>query len=130
MSHAYTPGLRVTNRTKITKKRILPLKGDVVVAVGDMVSPDTVVARTEIPGPVEPLNVANILGVPPEVAKTLSAGDEIVVQSESAGTTVARGRAIASGADPRTRTVEVRADLPADWPTGVSVTALCPGPTA
>ena len=80
MSHAYTPGLRVTNRTKITKKRILPLKGDVVVAVGDMVSPDTVVARTEIPGPVEPLNVANILGVPPEdVAEAMlkKEGDEV-----------------------------------------------------
>jgi len=66
MSHAYTPGLRVTSRTKIIKKRILPLKGDVVVSVGDKVSPETVVARTEIPGPVEPVNVANILGVPPE----------------------------------------------------------------
>ncbi len=66
MSHAYTPGLRVTNRTKIIKKRILPLKGDVAVSVGDKVSPETVVARTEIPGPVEPVNVANILGVPPE----------------------------------------------------------------
>ena len=66
MAHAYTPGLRVTNRTKITKKRILPLKGDVAVSVGDKVSPETVVARTEIPGPVEPVNVANILGVPPE----------------------------------------------------------------
>jgi hypothetical protein len=66
MAHAYTPGLRVTNRTKITKKRILPLKGDVVVKLGDKVTSETVVARTEIPGPVEPLNVANILGVPPE----------------------------------------------------------------
>ena len=51
---------------KITKKRILPLKGDVVVKVGDKVSPDTVVARTDLPGNVEPINVANILGVPPE----------------------------------------------------------------
>jgi len=66
MAHAYTPGLRVTNRTKITKKRILPLKGDVVVKLGDKVTSETVVARTEIPGPVEPVNVANILGVPPE----------------------------------------------------------------
>jgi len=66
MAHAYTPGLRVTNRMKITKKRILPLKGEVVVKVGDRVKPDTVVARTELPGTVEPVNVANILGVPPE----------------------------------------------------------------
>ncbi|MCD6161931.1 MAG: hypothetical protein J7K40_05905 [candidate division Zixibacteria bacterium] len=66
MSHAYTPGLRVTKKARITKKRILPLKGDVIVALGDKVTPDAVVARTEIPGPVEPINVANILGVPPE----------------------------------------------------------------
>jgi hypothetical protein len=66
MAHSYTPGLKVTERMKITKKRILPLKGDVVVKVGDKVEPDTVVARTDLPGTVEPLNVANILGVPPE----------------------------------------------------------------
>ncbi len=66
MAHAYTPGLRVTLKTKVVKKRILPLKGDVVVKVGDKVEAETVVARTEIPGPVEPINVANILGVPPE----------------------------------------------------------------
>jgi hypothetical protein len=66
MAHAYTPGLKVTDRMLITKKRILPLKGDVVVKVGDKVEPDTVVARTHLPGNVEPVNVANILGVPPE----------------------------------------------------------------
>lgn len=66
MAHAYTPGLKVTERTLITKRRILPLKGDVVVKVGDKVQPDDVVARTELPGNVEPMNVANILGVPPE----------------------------------------------------------------
>jgi hypothetical protein len=36
------------------------------VKVGDQVEPDTVVARTNLPGSVEPLNVANLLGVPPE----------------------------------------------------------------
>jgi len=66
VAHSYTPGLKVTERMKITKKRILPLKGDVVVKVGDKVDPDAVVARTDLPGNVEPLNVANILGVPPE----------------------------------------------------------------
>ena len=34
--------------------------------------------------------------------------------------------AVASGADPDSKTVEVRVTLPADWPTGVSVTALLP----
>jgi len=66
MGHAYTPGLKVTDRMLITKKRILPLKGDVLVKVGDKVKPDTAVARTLLPGNVEPINVANILGIPPE----------------------------------------------------------------
>ncbi len=66
MAHAYTPGLKVTDQLLLKKRRILPLKGDVVVKVGDKVSPDDVVARTELPGNVEPLNVANKLGVPPE----------------------------------------------------------------
>jgi hypothetical protein len=66
MAHAYTPGLKVTEWMTISKRRILPLKGEVVVEVGDEVKPDTVVARTELPGNVEPMNVANILGIPPE----------------------------------------------------------------
>ena len=66
MGHAYTPGLLVTERRVITKRRILPLKGEVLVKKGDRVEADTVVARTNLPGAVEPLNVANLLGVPPE----------------------------------------------------------------
>jgi len=66
MGHAYTPGLKVTEKVLLTKKRILPLKGDVLSKVGDKVKPDTVVARTLLPGNVEPFNVANILGIPPE----------------------------------------------------------------
>jgi hypothetical protein len=66
MGHAYTPGLKVTDLMTVAKKRILPLKGQVVVKKGDRVTSDTVVARTELPGVVEPINVANILGVPPQ----------------------------------------------------------------
>ncbi len=66
MAHAYTPGLKVTERMLIEKRRILPLKGEVLVKVGDKVKPSDVVARTELPGNVEPLNIANKLGVPPE----------------------------------------------------------------
>ena len=65
LGHAYTPGLKVTDQLVITKKRILPLKGEVLVKVGEAVGPDAVVARTHLPGPVEPENVANILGVAP-----------------------------------------------------------------
>ena len=66
MGHAYTPGLKVTPKTLLKKKRILPLKGDVVVKKGDIVTADTVVARTELPGRVIPINAANILGVLPD----------------------------------------------------------------
>jgi len=66
MAHAYTPGLKVSEKQLITKRRILPLKGEVVAKAGDRVSPDTVVARTFLPGDVEPINVANQLGLPPE----------------------------------------------------------------
>jgi len=66
MAHAYTPGLKVTENHKISKERILPLKGEVIVNVGDTVEPDDVVAQTHLPGPVEPMNVANILSLPPE----------------------------------------------------------------
>ncbi len=66
MAHAYTPGLKVSERQLISKRRILPLKGEVVAKVGDKVSPDAVVARTFLPGDVEPINVSNQLGLPPE----------------------------------------------------------------
>jgi hypothetical protein len=65
MAHAYTPGLTVSPYTTVTKRRILPLKGDVVVAVGDSVQPDTVVARTALPGKVLSKNVSADLGLPP-----------------------------------------------------------------
>jgi hypothetical protein len=66
MGHAYTPGLKVTEKLLVRKHRILPLKGDVMVKVGDKVKPADVVARTLLPGNVVPLNVANKLGIPPE----------------------------------------------------------------
>mgnify|MGYP001565075253 FL=1 len=66
MAHAYTPGLKVTDDIIVKKHRILPLKGEVMVKVGDKVSPDDVVARTHLPGNVVPLNVANKMGLPPE----------------------------------------------------------------
>jgi hypothetical protein len=91
MGHAYTPGLLVTDKLLVTKKRILPLKGQVVVKVGSHVDPDTVVAKTDLPGAVEPVNVANLLGVPPEdvphcmlkhEGETVAQG-EVIAQSKS-----------------------------------------------
>ena len=65
MAHAYTPGLKVTDSITLRKRRILPIKGQVVVELGRTVKPDDVVARSFLPGEVRPLNVANILKIPP-----------------------------------------------------------------
>ena len=66
MAHAYTPGLKVTESDNIEKLRRLPLLGDVLVNKGDKVTPDVIVARTELPGEPHAVNVANILGIEPE----------------------------------------------------------------
>lgn len=66
MGHVYTPGLKVSELVRIRKRRILPLKGEVLVQVGDRVNPDTVVARTFLPGKVEIYNAAGLLGVDPK----------------------------------------------------------------
>ncbi len=66
MAHAYTPGLKVAAGTLIRRERRLPLKGEVLVSVGDEVKGDTIVARTELPGDVQPLNLAGLLGVAPQ----------------------------------------------------------------
>ncbi|MCK4234526.1 hypothetical protein KAX75_08860 [candidate division WOR-3 bacterium] len=65
MAHAYTPGLKVTSKSIVQKERRLPLKGEVVVKVGDEVAADKIIATTSLPGEVEPLNLAGKLGVPP-----------------------------------------------------------------
>ncbi|MBI3327732.1 MAG: hypothetical protein HYZ81_13655 [Nitrospinae bacterium] len=65
MAHAYTPGLRVTARTIVRKRRVLPLPGQVLVQVGERVEATTVVARAELPGKVHTLNVINTLGLDP-----------------------------------------------------------------
>lgn len=87
MGHAYTPGLKVTNRILMRKQRILPLKGDVIVKKGDRVKPDDVVARTHLPGAVVPINVANKLGIPPE--------DIDMVMKKKPGDTIKEGEEIA-----------------------------------
>lgn len=66
MAHAYTPGLKVTNRIYIRKVRRLPLPGETLVEKGQRVKGDDIVARTAVPGNVQTVNVAGILGVPPE----------------------------------------------------------------
>lgn len=65
MAHSYTPGLTVTDRTVIHRRRMLPLPGKVLGNVGDAVRSDQAVARAELPGKVFPVNLANQLSVAP-----------------------------------------------------------------
>ncbi|MCS6927533.1 MAG: hypothetical protein NZ578_16710 [Candidatus Binatia bacterium] len=65
MAHAYTPGLRVTPDTTVRKSRLLPIPGEVLVAVGQQVAATTVVAQTALPGRIYPVNVAHHLGIAP-----------------------------------------------------------------
>lgn len=66
MGYAYTPGLTVAEHTVIRKVRRLPLKGEVLVRVGQAVAADDVVAQTSLPGEVRPVNVVGKLGIAPE----------------------------------------------------------------
>ena len=65
MAHVYTPGLKVTPWTRHRVRRILPIPGDVKTAVGDSVEATDIVAETFMPGSVTPVNVANMLSMPP-----------------------------------------------------------------
>ena len=66
MAHSYTPGLKVTAFAVVRRERKLPLAGTVTVKVGDVVKAESVVARTELPGNVQTVNAANLLGILPE----------------------------------------------------------------
>jgi hypothetical protein len=62
-SQAYTPGLKRKASTIVRKTRILPILGDVLVKKGDDVKADTIVARTFVPGDVQVINLAGLLGI-------------------------------------------------------------------
>jgi len=91
MGHAYTPGLRVSAETLVRRERRLPLKGDVCVTAGDAVGPESVIARCELPGNIQTVNLAAKLGVDPAaVGATLLkpigsavALDEIIAEAKA-----------------------------------------------
>jgi hypothetical protein len=81
MTHAYTPGLRLTEKLQIRKSRNLPLPGDVIVKKGDTVNSDDIVARTNLPGKVHSVNVVNRLAIlPNDLRKNMlkKEGDSVV----------------------------------------------------
>jgi len=65
-AHAYTPGLKVKRVMSVLKTRRLPILGEVLVKVGEVVEHETVTARTEISGDPEIVKAAMLLGVEPD----------------------------------------------------------------
>lgn len=65
-SFAYTPGLGTTPFTYVTRLRSLPLKGEVLVNVGDRVDFDTIVARCLIEGTPHIAKIAELLNIDTE----------------------------------------------------------------
>ena len=105
-----------------------PFDGEVVarfIDEGDVAAPGMPLLVVEEAGPRE-----GRLAVPVDAAAGLEVGSTVRVTTLGGRETDAPVRAVAAGADPMSKTVEVRVTLPADWPTGVSVSALVPGGTS
>lgn len=106
---------------------VAPFDGVVVarsVDPGDLAGPGQPLLVLESSGPRDAM-----IAVPADVAAGLHVGGTMTVQAADGRTTEGRIRVVAGGADPMSRTVEARVAVPADWPTGVSVTALVPAGT-
>ena len=89
MAHAYTPGLKVTEGMTIQKERRLPLEGEVLVEAGTTVQAEDVVAKADLPGNVQLLNVANLLSIPAEevIEYMLKPVGEAITKDEIIATT-------------------------------------------
>ncbi len=87
MGFAYTPGLTVAEHTVIRKVRRLPLKGRVLVEKGQKVGAEDLVAQTDLPGDVKPVNVVGLLGI--------SAGELPEVLLKKEGDAVSEGEVYA-----------------------------------
>ncbi len=80
MAHAYTPGLKVLQHSKVRKERRLPIKGEVKMKKGDVVQADDIIAKTNLPGNVHMVKVANRLNISPadiHDVLTVKEGDDL-----------------------------------------------------
>jgi hypothetical protein len=67
----------------ILKTRRLPIKGEVLVQEGDLVQPDTVVARALLPGILQTVRVAQMLGIEPkQIHSTLKVKEGDTVEKD------------------------------------------------
>lgn len=89
MASAYTPGLTVSGDIIVRRVRRLPIKGEVMVKTGDPVTPDQVIARAMLPGPLQTLKLAEKLGVEPK--------DVLSMVKVNVGDPVEKGQLVAEG---------------------------------
>lgn len=106
MAHSYTPGLRVTPHATVRRERRLPLHGSVLVSANDRVEASTVVARTELPGDVQTVNLAARLGLDPAavpgslampIGSAVRSGDVVATGKSLFGLVTQRAIAPATG---------------------------------
>lgn len=104
-----------------------PFAGSIVsryVDAGDMAVPGVPLLVIDADGPREA-----VIAVPADIARHIARRTLVNVYSADGLKIAGAVRAVASGADPASRTVEVRISLPDSWPTGIAVTALVPAGT-
>ena len=87
LGSAYTPGLTVSADIIVQRIRRLPIRGDVLVKVGDQVQFDSAVARAMLPGMLQTIRLAEKMGVEAKDAPTVTAlkgGDKVEVGQQVA----------------------------------------------
>lgn len=134
-AHAYTPGLKVKRSTLVSKKRRLPILGEVFVKEGDVVNSDRILARAELKGDPEIIKASMLLSIEPEdvpryMHKTL--GDTIEEGELLASYTALFGLIKKRVESPRTGTIESISDVTGQViirgiPIPVEVDAYIPG---
>jgi len=75
---------------------------------------------------VEDIAREGVAYVPVDVAIALTIGTPVSIRSGQTRRTTTPITRVASGADRASRTVEIRFDLPDNWPSGANITALVP----
>ncbi|MBS1717267.1 MAG: hypothetical protein JSS72_06010 [Armatimonadetes bacterium] len=87
MGSAYTPGLTVSGDVAVKRTRRLPIKGEVLVAKGAKVTPDTTIARAMLPGPLQTIKLSEKLG--------MEAKDAVQLFQLKVGDSIEKGQKIA-----------------------------------
>lgn len=137
-AYAYTPGLKIKKGIIVSKTRLLPIPGKVLVKEGDVVDFDTVVARAAVPGKPNIFKAYQELGVAAENLPAFMVkkiGDEVKEGEIIARYTPFWGLIKRFVYSPSDGTVEVISDFTGqvvvrEPPTPVEMSAYIPGKVA